>query len=59
MLTAGRELNRGYEGLAISPDGRFAYAMLQNGSIGDAYNTSTGTRGLYTRIVKDDIASGV
>lgn len=58
-LTAGRELNRGFEGLAISPDGRFAYAMLQNGTIGDGYNTSTGTRGLYTRIVKYDIASGV
>jgi len=33
--------------------------MLQNGTIKDAYNTSTGTRGLYTRIVKYDIASGV
>jgi hypothetical protein len=57
-LTAGRELNRGYEGLAISPDGLYAYAMLQNGTITDGYNTGTSTRGAYTRIVKYEIATG-
>jgi hypothetical protein len=56
--TSGRELNRGFEGLAISPDGKYAYAMLQNGTVQDGYNTATGTRGLYTRIVKFDMATG-
>ncbi len=55
-LTAGREPNRGYEGLAISPDGKFAYAMLQNGTVDDGL--VGGTRGKYTRIVKYDIESG-
>ena len=58
-LTAGREPNRGYEGLAISPDGKFAYAMLQNGTIGDGYDVNAATRGPYTRIVKYDVATGV
>ena len=55
-LTAGREPNRGFEGLAISPDGKFAYAVLQNGTIQDGWTTSS--RGLYTRIVKFDMATG-
>jgi hypothetical protein len=28
--TAGKRTNRGFEGLAISPDGKFTYAMLQS-----------------------------
>ena len=60
QLTSGREGNRGFEGLAISPDGRYAYAMLQNGAVQDGYNPAgSGTRGLYTRIVKFDTATGV
>ncbi len=55
-LTAGREPNRGFEGLAISPDGKFAYAMLQNGTITDGW--APGTRGVYTRIVKFDVGTG-
>ncbi len=54
--TAGREGNRGFEGLAISPDGKYAYAMLQNGAVTDGL--SGGTRGLYTRIVKFDTTTG-
>ena len=64
-LTSGREGNRGFEGLAISPDGLFAYAMLQNGTVADGQlttNATTGvtslTRGNYSRIVKFDIATG-
>ncbi len=57
-LTSGREPNRGFEGLAISPDGKYAYAMLQNGTVQDGYNTATGTRGQYTRIVKFDMETG-
>lgn len=59
-LTSGREGNRGLEGLAISPDGKFAYAMLQNGTIedGTATGPSAFTRGIYTRIVKYDVETG-
>jgi len=55
-LTGGREPNRGFEGLAISPDGRYAYAMLQNGAIQDGWTASS--RGVYTRIVKFDTTTG-
>lgn len=55
-LTSGREPNRGFEGLAISPDGKFAYAMLQNGTIDDGW--AGGNRGRYTRIVKYDTETG-
>lgn len=57
-LTSGREPNRGFEGLAISPDGKYAYAVLQNGAIQDGYNTATATRGQYSRIVKFDTTTG-
>jgi hypothetical protein len=58
-LTSGREPNRGFEGLAISPDGQYAYAMLQNGTIQDGWSAAGGgTRGQYTRIVKFDTSTG-
>jgi hypothetical protein len=56
-LTQGREPNRGFEGLAISPDGNFAFAMLQNGTIQDGWSASA--RGTYTRIVKFDTDTGL
>ena len=55
-LTSGREPNRGFEGLAISPDGKFVYAVLQNGTVQDGWSASS--RGLYSRIVKFDTATG-
>ena len=55
--TAGREYNRGLEGLAISPDGNFAYAMLQNGTVQDGWTATA--RGAYTRIVKFDTSTGL
>lgn len=59
QLVAGREGNRGLEALAITPDGRYAFAVLQNGTVTDGYNpASGGTRGQYTRIVKYDIQTG-
>lgn len=56
LLTSGREPNRGLEALAISPDGRYAYAVLQNGSVQDGWTAAS--RGTYSRIVKYDTASG-
>jgi len=58
-LTSGREGNRGLEGLAVSPDGRFAFAMLQNGTVTDGNVASnTFSRGMYTRILKYDTSTG-
>jgi hypothetical protein len=58
-LTSGREGNRGLEGLAVSPDGRFAFAMLQNGVITDGNSSGPNfARSLYTRILKYDVDSG-
>lgn len=55
-LTSGREGNRGLEGLAVSPDGSYAYAVLQNGTIQDGWTSAS--RGQYTRIVKFDTTTG-
>jgi hypothetical protein len=58
-LTSGREPNRGFEGLAVSPDGKYVYAVLQDGTIQDGWTSAGGgTRGLYTRIVKYDMQTG-
>lgn len=51
--TAGRRINRGFEGLAISPDGRFACAMLQSAMV----NEGSGS-GVCNRIVEFDTATG-
>jgi len=57
-LTSGREGNRGLEGLAVSPDGRFAYAMLQNGTITDGTAGASFQRSMYTRILQYDTTTG-
>ena len=51
--TQGKRTNRGFEGLAISPDGRYAYAMLQSAMLDEG-----GGDGVYSRLVKFDIATG-
>lgn len=51
--TAGKRTNRGFEGLAISPDGSFAYAMLQSAMLDEG-----GGNGRLNRIVKFDMATG-
>ncbi len=56
-LTSGREPNRGFEGLAVSPDGKYAYAVLQNGAVQDGWTSAA--RGTYTRIVKFDVETGL
>lgn len=53
--TKGRNTNRGFEGLAITPNGKFAYAMLQSPML-DEFGLTTGR---YNRIVKFDIATGL
>ena len=51
--TAGKRSNRGFEGLAISADGAFAYAMLQSATLSEG-----GSNGIYNRIVKFDVTTG-
>ena len=51
--TAGKRTNRGFEGLAISPDGKFTYAMMQSALLDEG-----GGNGVYSRIVKFDNATG-
>ena len=51
--TAGKRTNRGFEGLAISADGAFAYAMLQSATLNEG-----GSNGIYNRIVKFDVTTG-
>lgn len=51
--TAGKRGNRGFEGLAVSPDGQYTYAMLQSAMLDDG-----GSGGVYDRIVKFDNVTG-
>jgi len=51
--TAGKRTNRGFEGLAISPDSKYSYAMLQSAMLDEG-----GSSGKINRIVKFDNASG-
>ncbi len=51
--TAGKRTNRGFEGLAISADGAFVYAMLQSATLNEG-----GGNGIYNRIVKFDVNTG-
>lgn len=50
---AGKRTNRGFEGLAISPDGKFTFAMLQSAMLDEG-----GSAGVYNRIVKFDNVTG-
>lgn len=52
--TAGKRHNRGFEGLAISPDGAFAYAMLQSPMLDEGGSKD----GRFARIVKFDTKTG-
>lgn len=52
--TAGKRTNRGFEGLAIGPDGRHAYAVLQSATLDEG-----GGDGTFIRIVKFDTATGL
>ncbi|MEJ6007635.1 esterase-like activity of phytase family protein [Paucibacter sp. AS339] len=50
---AGKRLNRGFEGLAISPDGKYAFAMLQSAMLDEGAGS-----GSVNRIVKFDVETG-
>jgi hypothetical protein len=50
---AGKRNNRGFEGLAISPDGQYTYAMLQSAMLDEG-----GSSGTLNRIVKFDNSTG-
>lgn len=51
--TAGKRTNRGFEGLAISHDGAYVYAMLQSAMLDEG-----GGSGLCNRIVKFSTGTG-
>ena len=50
---AGKRTNRGFEGLAISPDGRYVYAMLQSAMLDEG-----GRQRVFNRIVKFSYLTG-
>ncbi len=59
--TAGRQANRGMEGLAISPDGSTLFGIMQNALLQDHGlnpSPSTDRLGLNNRILKVDLATG-
>ncbi len=58
--TSGRQANRGMEGLAISPDGRFLFGIMQNALIQDNGLTpgTTNRVGLNNRILMIDLMTG-
>ncbi len=51
--TAGKRTNRGFEGVAISPGGRYVYAMLQSAMLDEGAGN-----GVFNRIVKFDTRKG-
>jgi hypothetical protein len=65
---AGRQANRGMEGLAITPDGRYLVGIMQNALIqdnglsydsGQSLGVSPARVGLNNRILKYDLFTGV
>ncbi|MBS1871568.1 MAG: esterase-like activity of phytase family protein [Acidobacteria bacterium] len=59
--TYGRQANRGMEGLAITPDGRYLVGIMQNALIQDnGLNTATppGRVGVNNRILKMNVDTG-
>ena len=57
---SGRQANRGMEGLAISPDGRTLFGIMQNALLQDNGLTpgTTDRLGLNNRILEVDLATG-
>lgn len=57
---AGRQVNRGMEGLAISPDGKYLFGIMQNSLIQDgSFDPGSTTRqGMLNRILRIDLETG-
>ena len=60
LNTSGRQANRGMEGLAISPNDRFLFGIMQSALLQDnGLNPgTTDRRGLNNRILKIDLLTG-
>lgn len=57
---AGRQPNRGFEGIAVSPDGSRAYAILQGPLIQDSVESAKGKRtGRNVRLAEFDLKTGI
>lgn len=54
----GRQPNSGFEGLAVSPDGKSLYAILQRPLLQDGVIENGRVRGQLNRILRIDLASG-
>jgi hypothetical protein len=54
---SGRQANRGMEGLAITPDGRYLVGLMQNALIQDAGLNGLDRLGVCNRLVKIDLAT--
>lgn len=60
-ITSGRQDNRGFEGLTISPDGKKLFAMLQAPLVNEGVDNNGKNDGRYSRnlrLVEFDIATG-
>ncbi len=56
-ITTGRQDNRGFEGLAITPDGTRLLAVLQDPLVNEG-DSNDGRRSRNVRLVEFDVASG-
>jgi hypothetical protein len=56
-IITGRQDNRGYEGLTLSPDGTKAYAILQDPLVNEGASND-GRRSRNLRLVEFDVATG-
>ncbi len=56
-ITTGRQDNRGFEGLTVSPDGSKLYAMLQDPLVNEG-SSNDGRRSRNLRIVEFDASTG-
>ena len=57
VLTSGRQDNRGFEGLTITPNGKLLYGCLQDPQVTEGANDD-GRRSRNVRIVAWDVATG-
>ncbi len=56
--TTGRQDNRGFEGIAIAPDGKTLFAVVQDPLQQEGVGSNPGRRSRNVRVVRFDIATG-